>query len=137
FNMVKPFAPMLAELQVADNGEPTDLSPLLMLPPEMNIKPMLAIKGQHLVVYSGDKGLALANKLAGEKPSANGLYSMSADYGKMFTPVLTLLELTGEPIPEELQMLKDYNMRVQMSFDVNKQGIVFGSVMNSKASEKK
>ena len=137
FNMVKPFAPMLAELQVADNGEPTDLSPLLMLPPEMNIKPMLAIKGQHLVVYSGDKGLALANKLAGEKPSANGLYSMSADYGKMFTPVLTLLELTGEPIPEELQALKDYNMRVQMSFDVNKQGLVFGSVMNSKASEKK
>ncbi|MFB2656889.1 hypothetical protein [Shewanella xiamenensis] len=137
FNMVKPFAPMLAELQVADNGEPTDLSPLLMLPPELNIKPMLAIKGQHLVVYSGDKGLALANKLASEKPSANGLYSMSADYGKMFTPVLTLLEMTGEPVPEELQALKDYNMRVQMSFDVNKQGLVFGSVMNSKASDKK
>ncbi len=113
FNMVKPFAPMLAELQVADNGEPTDLSPLLMLPPELNIKPMLAIKGQHLVVYSGDKGLALANKLASEKPSANGLYSMSADYGKMFTPVLTLLEMTGEPVPEELQALKDYNMRVK------------------------
>ncbi|MCH7424840.1 hypothetical protein [Shewanella sp. MM_2022_3] len=137
FNMVKPFAPMLAELQVADNGEPTDLSPLLMLPPELNIKPMLAIKGQYLVVYSGDKGLALANKLASEKPSANGLYSMSADYGKMFTPVLTLLEMTGEPVPEELQALKDYNMRVQMSFDVNKQGLVFGSVMNSKASDKK
>ncbi|MFB2760983.1 hypothetical protein ACE012_15930 [Shewanella xiamenensis] len=137
FNMVRPFAPMLAELQVADNGEPTDLSPLLMLPPELNIKPMLAIKGQHLVVYSGDKGLALANKLASEKPSANGLYSMSADYGKMFTPVLTLLEMTGEPVPEELQALKDYNMRVQMSFDVNKQGLVFGSVMNSKASDKK
>ncbi|TVL20781.1 hypothetical protein AYI92_07380 [Shewanella xiamenensis] len=137
FNMVKPFAPMLAELQVADNGEPTDLSPLLMLPPELNIKPMLAIKGQHLVVYAGDKGLALANKLASEKPSANGLYSMSADYGKMFTPVLTLLEMTGEPVPEELQALKDYNMRVQMSFDVNKQGLVFGSVMNSKASDKK
>ncbi|MDV5391414.1 hypothetical protein [Shewanella xiamenensis] len=137
FNMVKPFAPMLAELQVADNGEPTDLSPLLMLPPELNIKPMLAIKGQHLVVYSGDKGLALANKLASEKPSANGLYSMSADYGKMFTPVLTLLEMTGEPVPEELQALKDYNMSVQMSFDVNKQGLVFGSVMNSKASDKK
>ncbi|MEL4341484.1 hypothetical protein AAEH92_12290 [Shewanella xiamenensis] len=137
FNMVKPFAPMLAELQVADNGEPTDLSPLLMLPPELNIKPMLAITGQHLVVYAGDKGLALANKLASEKPSANGLYSMSADYGKMFTPVLTLLEMTGEPVPEELQALKDYNMRVQMSFDVNKQGLVFGSVMNSKASDKK
>ena len=45
--------------------------------------------------------------------------------------------MTGEPVPEELQALKDYNMRVQMSFDVNKQGLVFGSVMNSKASDKK
>ena len=98
---------------------------------------MLAIKGQHLVVYSGDKGLALANKLAGEKLSANGMYSLSADYGKMFTPMLTLLEMSGEPIPEEMKMLKDYNMRVQMSFDVNKQGLVIGSVANSKATEKK
>ncbi|MCL1090672.1 hypothetical protein L2744_13935 [Shewanella profunda] len=137
FNMVKPFAPMLAEVQLAENGDATDLSPLLMLPPELGIKPMLAIKGQHLVVYSGDKGLALADKLASEKLSANGMYSLSADYGKMFTPILTLLEMSGEPIPEEVQMLKDYNMRVQMSFDVNKQGIVLGSVVNSKASDKK
>lgn len=135
-NMVKPFVPMLAQLQVNNNGEPTDLSPLLMLPPELNIKPMLAIKGQHLVVYAGDKGLALANKLTSEKPSANGLYSMSADYAKMFTPVLTLLEMAGEPVPEELQALRNNNMRVQMSFDVNKQGLVFGSVMKSKTGDK-
>ena len=32
FNMVKPFAPMLAEVQLADNGDATDLSPILMLP---------------------------------------------------------------------------------------------------------
>lgn len=137
FNMVKPFAPMLAEVQLAENGDATDLSPLLMLPPELGIKPMLAIKGQYLVVYSGDKGLALANKLASEKLSANGMYSLSADYGKMFTPVITLLEMSGEPIPEEVQMLKDYNMRIQMSFDVNKQGIVLGSVVNSKTSDNK
>lgn len=136
FNMVKPFAPMLAEVQLADNGDATDLSPLLMLPPELGVKPMLAIKGQHLVVYSGDKGLALANQLASEKLSANGMYSLSADYGKMFTPILTLLEMSGEPIPEEVQMLKDYNMRVHMSFDVNKQGLVLGSVVNSKAGDK-
>jgi len=79
----------------------------------------------------------LANKLASEKLSANGMYSLSADYGKMFTPVITLLEMSGEPIPEEVQMLKDYNMRIQMSFDVNKQGIVLGSVVNSKTSDNK
>jgi len=51
--------------------------------------------------------------------------------------MLTLLEMSGEPIPEEMKMLKDYNMRVQMSLDVNKQGLVIGSVVNSKATEKK
>ena len=137
FNMVKPFAPMLADVQLADNGDATDLSPILMLPPALGIKPMLAIKGQHLVVYSGDKGLQLANKLATEKLSTNGMYSLSADYGKMFTPMLTFLEMTGEPVPEEMKMLKDYNMRVKMSFDVNQQGLVIGSVANSKATDKK
>lgn len=137
FNMVKAFVPMLAEVELAENGAATDLSPLLMLPPELGIKPMLAIKGQHLVVYSGDKGLALADKLAAEKITANGLYSMSADYGKMFTPALSILEMSGEPIPGELQMLKDYNMRVQMNFDVNQQGLVFGSVVNAKAGDNK
>ncbi|GIU08862.1 hypothetical protein [Shewanella morhuae] len=137
FNMVKPFAPMFADVQLADNGDATDLSPILMLPPALGIKPMLAIKGQHLVVYSGDKGLQLANKLATEKLSTNGMYSLSADYGKMFTPMLTFLEMTGEPVPEEMQMLKDYNMRVKMSFDVNQQGLVIGSVANSKATDKK
>ncbi len=132
FNMVKPFVPMLADISLADNGEPTDLSALLMLPPELKTKPMLAIKGQNLVIYSGDKGLALAEQLANEQATANGLYRMSADYGKLFTPLFTLLEMSGEPIPAELETFKDYNMRVQMSVDVNSQGLVFGSVMETR-----
>ncbi|MGL5390741.1 MAG: hypothetical protein ACRDA8_04995 [Shewanella sp.] len=135
-NMLKPFVPMLAEVPLASDGAPTDLSPILMLPADLPIKPMLAIKGQHLVVYTGDKSLALANTLASEPLTANGLYRMSADYGKMLTPLLPLLELSGEPIPPELQQLKDYNMRVHMSVDVNPQGLVFGSVVNSQAGGK-
>lgn len=137
FNMVKPFAPMLANVQLAENGDAVDLSEAFMLPPELGVKPMLAIKGKHLVLYSGDKGLALADKLAGEALTAKGMYSMSADYGKMFTPALTLLEMSGEPIPPELESLKDYNMRVKMTFDVTPKGIVFGSSANSKAGENK
>ncbi|MCH1929252.1 hypothetical protein L9G16_03590 [Shewanella sp. A25] len=135
FNMAKPFVPMLADVQLADNGEPTDLSALLMLPPEFNIKPMLAIKGQHLVVYSGEKGLAHANNLAKEQLTANGLFGLTADYGKMFTPMVTLLEMSGEPVPPEMQMLKNYNMRIQFGFDVNDKGLVFDSLMNIKATE--
>lgn len=137
FNMVKSFVPMLAEIQLTENGDAVDLSPVLMLPPELNIKPQLAIKGKHLVIYSGDKGLALANKLATEKMVANGFYNMSVDYGKVFSPALSLMEMSGEPMPEELQMLKDYNMRLQMSFNVNEQGLVFGSTVNTKAGDKK
>ncbi|EDQ02116.1 hypothetical protein KT99_19989 [Shewanella benthica KT99] len=31
-------------------------------------------------------------------------------------------------------MMKDYNMQVQMGLDINDQGIVFDSYMNSKAA---
>ncbi|MCJ8301569.1 hypothetical protein [Shewanella sp.] len=134
FNMVKPFAPELANIQLPQDGSPVDLSQLLPLPPEYGISPKLALKGKHLVLYTGDKAEAVANKLADEKLDNNGLYSVYLDYSKVFAPILSLAEMTGEPLPEEFSMMKDYNMQVQMGLDINDQGIVFDSYMNSKAT---
>ncbi|EDQ02115.1 hypothetical protein [Shewanella benthica] len=101
FNMVKPFAPGLANIQLPQDGSPVDLSQLLPLPPEYGISPKLALKGKHLVLYTGDKAEAVANKLADEKLDNNGLYSVYLDYSKVFAPILSLAEMTGEPLPEE------------------------------------
>ena len=134
FNMLKPFAPELADIQLADGGEAVDLSYLLPLPPEFAIKPMMAVKGDHLVIYTGKVGEEKANDLANEALSNNGLFSLAVDYGKMLTPVITFAEMSGEPLPEELLMMEDYNMQVKMGIDINPTGIIFDSIVDSKVT---
>ncbi|WP_076540761.1 hypothetical protein [Shewanella sp. UCD-KL21] len=132
-NMIKPFVPQLAQVQLETNGDPVDVSSLLMLPPSMGVSAQMAIKDQHIVIYSGDKGEDLANKLAKEPLVANGLANMSIDYQKVLTPVFSLIEENGEQVPEELEMLKDYDMRMQVNFDITDKGIVISTRGDSKA----
>ncbi|MEC4727465.1 hypothetical protein HWQ46_18125 [Shewanella sp. D64] len=134
FNMVKSFAPELASIQLTNNNEAVDLSPLLPILPELGIKPMMAIRGEHLVIFSGEAGEVKANELVGETLNNQSLYSFGVDYGKVIPFLITLSEMAGEPISEELSMMKGYNMQVRMGIDVNQTGIVFDSVMDSKVA---
>ncbi|MFT5234932.1 MAG: hypothetical protein ACI90A_000294 [Shewanella sp.] len=134
FNMVKSFVPDLSDIQLKDNGEEIDLTYLLELPPELGIRPKMAIKGEHLVLYTGKVGEEQANKLADEALSNNGIYSLAVDYGKMMTPIIAFSEMTGEPLPEELLMMEDYNMQVKMGIDVNSTGIILNSIVDNKVT---
>jgi len=134
FNMVKPFAPELANIQLPEDGSVIDLSLLLPLPPEYGIKPKMAVKGSHLVLFNGEKAKIIAEQLADEPLTDNGLYNIALDYKKLFTPIVTLAEMTGEPLPEELSMMKDYDMHVKMGVDINEQGIIFDSYINNKVT---
>jgi hypothetical protein len=135
-DMLKPFYPPLANIDLKDNGDPVDITPMLMLPPELGISAKLAIKGNHLVAYTGDRGTELADLMYKQLLESNGLFKFSADYQKMFTPLVDMVVMSGEPMPEELLMLKDYNMRLQMSVDFTDKGLVIGSTVNSKANAK-
>lgn len=135
FNMVKPFAPELANIQLPKDGSPVDLSSALQLPAYYGFTANMALKGNHLAVYSGDKAQQVADGLVNETLSSNGLLTLSADYSKLFTPMMTLMEMSGEPIPEELAGLKDYNMKIKVDFDVNANGIAINTFMQT-ASDK-
>ncbi|MGS0673836.1 hypothetical protein [Shewanella sp. 0m-4] len=135
FNLVKPFAPELANIQLPANGDAIDLNTIIPIPAEVNVSPKLAVKGNHLVLFAGNKGEAIANSLAAETLVNNGLMVMSTDYMKMFKPLLTFIELTGEPIPEELEMMKDYDMRVKLSLDIDQKGFEIDSYVNSRSTQ--
>ncbi|MCL1146250.1 hypothetical protein L2747_09605 [Shewanella marinintestina] len=135
FNMAKSFSPELASVQLPTNGDAIDLSSMLPLPPEMNISPKLAVKGNHLVLFAGDKGEAVANSLGQEALANNGLMLMSADYMKMFKPLLTFIELTGEQVPEELEMMKHYDMRVKFGLDIDQKGFQIDSHLDSRSTQ--
>ena len=101
----------------------------------MHIAPKMAIKGKHLVIYSGIKGEQQANKLSDEILAKNGLLNFSADINKWLTPLITATELSGETFPEEALFLKNYNMRMRFTVDVTDNGITFDTWVNNKTKK--
>lgn len=133
FNSVKMFSPELQQITLTNNGPSVPLKDLFPIPPEVNLDPQLAIKGNHLIIYTGAKGKQEAEKLGLEKLSAKGIYQVSFDSKKLFTPIVEAAELAGEIIPEEAMFLIDYDARMNMALDVNDKGIRFDSTVNQKA----
>ena len=110
FNLAKTLAPELADIQLPTNGNAIELNTIIPMPEEIKISPKLAIKGEHIVLFAGEKGEAVANALGEEPLVSNGLMVISTDYRKIFKPLLSLWYLTGESIPEDFNRMKDYNM---------------------------
>ncbi|GDY24854.1 hypothetical protein AHAT_07440 [Agarivorans sp. Toyoura001] len=133
FEMAKQFSPQLASITLPADGTPVDLTGLLPIPPSMNIQPQLALKGNHLVLFNGERAAEVSEQLAAEPVANNGLISMYIDYQQMFEPIISGIEMSGEEVPEELLDLKDYRIKAQMNMAVNDQGIIFGSSMTSQA----
>lgn len=134
FNMTKVFAPPLAQVELPADGSPVDLS--YLLPPEAgnDVKPMLARKGEHLVLYTGEKGQVVAEAMAGEKVTSNGFMNLSMDYKQVLGPMLPMLEanpqLQQQPeVTEQLSMLKELDMKVKLDLRMNSQGIEFRTEM--------
>ncbi|MEE1673942.1 hypothetical protein SNR37_003369 [Agarivorans aestuarii] len=133
FDIAKQFSPELASISLPADGTPVDVSHLLPLPPTTKVQPQLALKGNHLVLFNGERAAAVSQQLASEPVANNGLLSMYIDYQQMFEPIVSGIEMSGEEVPEELMDLKDYRIKAQMNMAVNDQGISFGSSMTSQA----
>lgn len=136
FNSVKMFSPELQQVALTNNGPAISLNEVFPIPAELNLNPKLAIKGKHLIIFNGNKGLQEAEKLSLEQLSANGIYQVSFDSKKMFTPITNAASLAGEVIPEEAEFLLDYDTRMNMLLDINDKGIRFDTTVNNKSPKK-
>ncbi|MCF1458118.1 MAG: hypothetical protein LPH21_11365 [Shewanella sp.] len=122
FAMSAGFLPQLAGVQLPADGSGVDVTDVLGLPPLGRV--MLAAKGDHLVLYTGKRSAELANELAVQKSlAANGMAVMTADYKQLLTPVFNMVEAMGEPVPPELQGMKNTDMKVKISMDVKPSGL--------------
>ncbi len=132
FNSIKAFHPPLKDLKLAKDGTPVNLEKYFPLPTELGPAPDIAIKGNHLVLYRGNKAKLIADNIAEQELVNNGFNSLSIDYQAFFTPFLEAAEFSGQQLPEQLQTLKDYNMKMHFSMDFTDKGIEFTSKMDNK-----
>jgi len=136
FNIISSLRPELADVKLPANGNILELSSLIPMAPLPGINPKLLMHKEHMVIFNGDKAKKVAIAL-GEKPiTATGLYSLSIDYSKAFTPLVTAAELSGQDIPPELEDLKHYNLRFNTGLQINEQGIEVTSFIDSKPNSK-
>ncbi len=134
FNMAKSFVPMMGAIELPQDGTPIELNQFLPPNPYYDLdsfKIYMALKGKHLAIFTGEKSGKIANQLLKEKLVDNGMMTVSLDYKKLLEPVINTLENEGKPVPEELQSIKDYSMKVKLDFEVNDKGIVFNSGVQS------
>ncbi len=125
--------PQLQTLEIPNDGTPVALE-LPMLPP--SIKPYVAIKGQHLVMYAGDVAAKAANKLASENIDPNGYYGVSASYQKIGE--LIKREMRDMPLDDaachmkyEMQhYLSPLQAEISAAVDMDENGLVGRSSMS-------
>jgi hypothetical protein len=134
-NSLQMFSQDLQRLQPPADGSAIELSDFPFMPKGLNLNPKMAIKGQHLTVYNGDNAEQQANLLGNEALTKNGLFSVSFDLNRMYDPIITAAQLSGESIPSEAMFLHNYNMRMKFDIDINNNGIVFNSHVSNKVAK--
>jgi len=130
FNMVKPFVSELANIQLPTDGSAVSVNGQLPYLSDMGLTAKIAVKGEHLVLFIGDKGEAAADKLSSEAVTSNGLFAMSLDYMKVYKPFASFLELSGETLPDELQAMEHNNTRMIVELDVDNKGVIIDTSLN-------
>ena len=93
--------PGMAGVRIPTNGDAVNL-PV----PGVPVALFAAIKGKHLVVYSGAEGEQAANQLADEALNTNGITALSLNYQKTGETLLDVLEAVPE-MPNNPLMFAD------------------------------
>ncbi|MFT7680826.1 MAG: hypothetical protein ACI935_000259 [Moritella dasanensis] len=132
FNIIATFRPELADIKLPANGKVVPLSTLMPFPPLPGINPQVVMHKEHMVIFNGDKAEKITMALGDTPITATGIYSLSIDYSKAFTPLVTAAELSGQDVPQELKDMQDYNLRLNTGLQVNSQGIEATSYMDLK-----
>ena len=132
FNTLKSFAPPLANVELPEDGSEIVVNDMIPSPVPLKSDIKLALKGKHLTLFTGEQGSKLAANMANEELTNNGFSNFAFDLKSFITPFLSVVELSGEPVPEELEQLKNQNMSMYFSADFAEKGIVFETDMTIK-----
>lgn len=116
-------SPGLADVKLPAAGVEVDLADIVPQAAMFGVAAKLKLADDHLLIYRGDKATQQADAVANSKLVKNGLFSLGMDYAAFFTTLLSTMESSGQPVPENLKALQDMKMKLAMSVDITQQGI--------------
>jgi len=139
--MAGNFQPGMPPLQLPPDGTPIDLPVPLPIPALAQAK--LALKGNHIVAYVGEKAAKIADSLATQKLEPTGLFAFNVDFGKYMALIANAakagLEANQADKPaslsqneqEVLDAMSKIDMQLVETMDIRKEGIGFDIKMQT------
>ena len=133
--MAGNFQPGMPPLQLPPDGTPVDLPVPLPIPALGQAK--MALKGNHIVVYVGEKATKIANSLATEKLTPTGVFAFNIDFGKYMSLIVDAAKAgleanqqskataLSKKEQEMLDALSKIDMQLVETMDIRKEGIGF------------
>lgn len=142
--LASTFLPGKQPLQLPADGSAIDFPIPFPLPNGAAVK--LALKGNSIVAYTGEKAAKLADALSKEPIQANGLMTFNMNFGKYMKMLSSVAQAhaatpaTGAQMPgpalseqdkQVLEAMANSNMQFVESFDIDKNGIALDVKMMS------
>ena len=132
--MAANFQQGMPPIQLPDDGSPIDLPVPLPAPNLGSVK--LALKGNHLVAYIGNKAEQLAKAMANDPLSPTGIFAFNMDFGK-YMKFVSNIALAADAEKDQfsednkamLKNLAEMDMQIVESFDITPQGVAFDAEM--------
>ena len=140
--MAANMQPGMPPIQLPADGTPIDLPVPLPIPALAQAK--LALKGNHIVAYVGEKATQLADKLATEPLNPGGIFAVNIDFGKYMSLIASAAKESAAATADANQptsltdrekAMLDAMSKTRMQFvevmDIQKEGIAFDIKMQT------
>lgn len=139
--MAANMQPGMPPLQLPPDGTPIDLPVPLPIPALAQMK--LALKGNHIIAYIGERATKYAESMASEKLEPRGIFAINMDFGKYMSLIAEAaradIEANQDNQPTSLakkdQAMLDAISKTNMQFvetmDIRKDGIAFDIKMQT------
>ncbi|MBF7074968.1 hypothetical protein ISG33_16325 [Glaciecola sp. MH2013] len=129
YGSLQTFVPFLGAQPLPAAGEELSLNQLVPMLDQFGIQVMAQANQEHLVIYAGEKAKAQAESVLSESVEANGLQAITIDYGQFFKQLLPIMQMSGQPMPPELESMMETDMVLSVDVNVNDKGIVMDSTV--------
>jgi hypothetical protein len=131
--MLSKMQPGMPPIQLPPDGKAIDFP--MPIPAPEPVK--LALKGKHLVAYMGKDAAMLADNLAKQELTGNGMLSVNFDYQKYFQLLATMAKAQpgsaqAADVQEMLKLFENFKYQVVEKVDVSNDGIEIQVNMISK-----
>ncbi len=126
YSIVQGFVPTLANIKLPANGDAVLINQYIPSPVPLNFDIKMALKGNHIVIFTGDKSAQIADTLASQSITKNGLVNTAFDIQRILLPLLDTITATGQLSAEEmaeLDSLRDQPVAFYFATDITDNGI--------------